>query len=101
MVYSVHVAVKKPGAYQMRVVLRDATSEQFGSASQFIEVPDIDKGRLALSGIVLRAEAAAGQRCPPAPITRRASRLPRSTRRARRQCEFSNPALRLRTAIRF
>ena len=27
-----------------------------GSASQFIDVPDIDKGRLALSGIVLRAE---------------------------------------------
>jgi VWFA-related protein len=56
MVYSVHVAVKKPGAYQMRVVMRDATSEMIGSASQFIDVPDINKGRLALSGIVLRAE---------------------------------------------
>jgi hypothetical protein len=56
MVYSVHVPVKKPGAYQMRVVLRDAGSEQVGSASQFIDVPDIDKGHLALSGIVLRAE---------------------------------------------
>ena len=59
MVYSVHVPVKKPGAYQVRVVLRDATSELFGSASQFIEVPDIGKGHLALSGIVLRNEAAA------------------------------------------
>jgi hypothetical protein len=56
MVYSIHVPVKKPGAYQMRVVLRDAGSEALGSASQFIEVPDIDKGRLALSGIVLRKE---------------------------------------------
>jgi VWFA-related protein len=56
LVYSVHVAVKKPGAYQMRVVLRDATSEKIGSASQFIDVPDVNKGRLALSGIVLRAE---------------------------------------------
>jgi hypothetical protein len=56
MVYSVHVPVKKPGAYQVRVVLRDAGSELLGSASQFIEVPDIDKGRLALSGIVLRKE---------------------------------------------
>lgn len=56
MVYSVHVPVKKPGAYQVRVVLRDAGSELVGSASQFIEVPDIDKGRLALSGIVLRNE---------------------------------------------
>ena len=56
MVYSVHVPVKKPGAYQVRVVLRDAGSELLGSASQFIEVPDIEKGRLALSGIVLRNE---------------------------------------------
>jgi VWFA-related protein len=56
MVYSIHVPVKKPGAYQVRVVLRDAGSELLGSASQFIEVPDIDKGRLALSGIVLRSE---------------------------------------------
>jgi hypothetical protein len=56
MVYSVHVPVKKPGAYQVRVVLRDAGSELLGSASQFIEVPDIEKGHLALSGIVLRNE---------------------------------------------
>jgi hypothetical protein len=56
MVYSIRVPVKKPGAYQMRVVLRDSTSEKVGSATQFIEVPDIAKGRLALSGIVLSAE---------------------------------------------
>jgi VWFA-related protein len=56
MVYAVHVPVKKPGAYQVRVVLRDAGSELLGSASQFIEVPDIEKGHLALSGIVLRNE---------------------------------------------
>jgi len=56
MVYSIHVPVKKPGAYQVRVVLRDAATELLGSASQFIEVPDINKGRLALSGVVLRAE---------------------------------------------
>ena len=56
MVYSMHVPVKKPGAYQMRVVLRDTANGQVGSASQFIEVPDVSKGRLALSGIVLRAD---------------------------------------------
>jgi len=43
LVYSVHVQVKKPGAYQVRVVLRDAGSELLGSASQFIVVPDVDK----------------------------------------------------------
>jgi hypothetical protein len=56
LVYSVHVPVKNPGAYQVRVVLRDAGSELLGSASQFIEVPDIEKGHLALSGIVLREQ---------------------------------------------
>jgi hypothetical protein len=61
MVYSINVPVKKPGAYQLRVVLRDAGSEQVGSASQFIEVPDVAKGHLALSGIVLSAETKQAQ----------------------------------------
>jgi hypothetical protein len=56
MVYSIRVPVKKPGAYQMRVVLRDSASEKIGSATQFIEVPDLAKGRLALSSIALSAE---------------------------------------------
>jgi hypothetical protein len=56
MVYSINVPIKKPGAYQTRVVLRDSSSQRMGSATQFIEVPDIKAGRLALSGIVLGAE---------------------------------------------
>src|SRR5262249_49349287 len=54
-VYSMHVPVKTAGAYQMRVVLRDFSGE-LGSATQFVEVPDVKSGRLALSGIVLGAE---------------------------------------------
>ena len=54
-VYRLHHPVKKPGAYQLRMAVRDANSERVGSASQFIEVPDIYKARLTLSGIVLRA----------------------------------------------
>jgi hypothetical protein len=56
MVYRIHVPVKKPGAYQMRVVLRDAGSQQVGSASQFIDVPDVRKGHLTLSSIVLSGD---------------------------------------------
>ena len=67
MVYSLHVPVKKAGAYQMRVVLRDAGSEQVGSASQFIEVPDVSKGHLALSGIVMRSDPPAPKATPPVP----------------------------------
>lgn len=54
LIYVVQVPVKKPGAYQLRVAVRDAGTEKVGSASQFIEVPDLKKDRLALSGIVLR-----------------------------------------------
>jgi VWFA-related protein len=52
--YNLTVPVKKAGAYQLRAALRDASSERVGSASQFIEVPDVKKNRLALSGILLR-----------------------------------------------
>ncbi len=53
-VYYVTVPVKKSGAYQLRMSLRDSATERIGSASQFIEVPDLKKNRLALSGLVLR-----------------------------------------------
>lgn len=50
--------IKKPGGYQMRVVMRDAASSRIGSASQFIEVPDLTKHDLVLSGIVVERFAA-------------------------------------------
>jgi len=55
LVYSADTPVKVPGAYQFRIVVRDADSNKFGSASQFIEIADLKK-RLSLSSIVL-AEA--------------------------------------------
>jgi VWFA-related protein len=56
LVYTLTVPVKKPGAYQLRVSLRDSTSDRVGSASQFIDAPDIKKKRLALSGLVVRGQ---------------------------------------------
>jgi hypothetical protein len=56
LVYYVTVPIKKPGAYQLRISLRDSSTERIGSASQFVEVPDLKKNHLALSGIVLRGE---------------------------------------------
>jgi len=53
LVYSFVVPVKKAGAYQLRMAVRDTTSERTGSASQFIEVPDLKKNRLALSGLIV------------------------------------------------
>jgi VWFA-related protein len=58
LVYMLTVPVKKAGAYQLRVSLRDSASDRVGSSSQFIEAPDIKKKRLALSGLVVRAQPA-------------------------------------------
>jgi VWFA-related protein len=65
-VHTVNHLVKKPGAYQLRSAVRDSTTEKIGSATQFIEVPDISKGRLTLSGIVMRASKPAASPNPPA-----------------------------------
>lgn len=51
--YSFVFPVKQPGAYQMRVALMDRESTEVGSANQFIEVPNLKKEGVLLSGIVL------------------------------------------------
>lgn len=51
--YIITVPTKKAGAYQLRIALRDSATERVGSASQFIEVPDISKNRLTISGIII------------------------------------------------
>ena len=52
--YQTTVPVKKPGAYQFRTALRDDSSGRVGSASQFVQVPDIEKERLSTSGLLIR-----------------------------------------------
>ncbi|HVF30006.1 MAG TPA: VWA domain-containing protein [Pyrinomonadaceae bacterium] len=52
-VYDVSFPIKKPGAYQLRVALRDSATDKLGSANQFVEVPNLKKNRLHLSGVVL------------------------------------------------
>jgi VWFA-related protein len=59
LVYNFDFPVKQAGAYQLRLAVRDAASERAGSARQFIQVPDVKNGRLALSGVILRGSAAA------------------------------------------
>lgn len=51
--YNLLVPIKKPGPYQMRAAVRDTSTNHLGSAYQFIEVPDLKNGQLALSGIAL------------------------------------------------
>jgi VWFA-related protein len=54
-VYTAVLPIKKAGGYQLRAVVRDSTSERIGSAMQFVEVPDVKKNRLMLSGILMGA----------------------------------------------
>jgi VWFA-related protein len=53
-VATVLLPVKKPGAYQMRVVVRDEASSKIGSASEFVKVPNINKDKLFISGLLLQ-----------------------------------------------
>ncbi len=67
-VYHVTIPLKQPGPLFLRVALRDQATAHIGSASQFIEVPNLSQGRLTLSGIQLSAESpgSAQKSSPPA-----------------------------------
>jgi len=52
-VYDIMFPVKKPGAYQLRIALKDPATNNIGSATQFVDVPNIKKKRLTLSSIAI------------------------------------------------
>jgi VWFA-related protein len=60
LIFGINLPVKKSGAFQLRIAVRDAGSGLVGSANQFIEVPDVKKDRLTLSGIYLAEREEAG-----------------------------------------
>ncbi|MFL6256908.1 MAG: VWA domain-containing protein [Pyrinomonadaceae bacterium] len=51
--YRLNVPVNRPGGYQLSVAVRDAATERVGSVREFVSVPDLRKGPLSLSGVVL------------------------------------------------
>jgi VWFA-related protein len=51
--YYMNVPIKSPGAYQLRIAVLDGATENIGSVSQFVEVPDLRKKNLTMSGLVL------------------------------------------------
>jgi len=53
LIFGINLPIKKAGGFQLRVAVRDAATERVGSASQFIEVPNLSKNRLTLSGLYL------------------------------------------------
>lgn len=57
-VYFFVFPVKKAGPYQYRVAIRDSQSGKIGSASQFIQIPDVKKGRITASSILIESHSA-------------------------------------------
>lgn len=51
--FSLSQRKEKPGAYYVRVAIEDRVSGAIGSAYEFIKIPDLKKGSLALSSIVV------------------------------------------------
>jgi hypothetical protein len=59
LLYSARVAIRDPGGYQIRAAVQDDRSAAIGTSAQFVEVPKVGKGRVALSGVVMIDPAAA------------------------------------------
>ncbi|HWF87756.1 MAG TPA: VWA domain-containing protein [Pyrinomonadaceae bacterium] len=50
---SVDIPVKRAGAFQVRIAIKDRRTSKLGSAGEFVSVPDLRNQRLAVSGIIL------------------------------------------------
>ncbi len=55
--FGINLPIKQPGAFQLRIAVRDAATERVGSANQFIEVPNLGQHRLTLSGLYVAGNA--------------------------------------------
>lgn len=51
--FSIMLPVKKPGPYYVRIAVKDQASGKAGSAYEFINIPDLKKGRLAISNMFI------------------------------------------------
>lgn len=70
-VYKFDTPVKQFGTFQFRIALRDTASSRIGAAGQFIEVPNLGKGQLALAGIQVSAAGSASDEVSKGPAVRR------------------------------
>ncbi len=59
LLYSARLPMKQPGGYQVRAAVQDDRSKAVGSSAQFVDVPKVGKGLVALSGVVMMDVAAA------------------------------------------
>jgi VWFA-related protein len=72
LVYSINVPVKYAGPYQLRALVLDVASGRTGSANQFVEVPDLKRYHLTLSGIAVSGSTQASGNSTTAQVANRA-----------------------------
>lgn len=89
--FGINLPIKKPGAFQLRVAVRDAATEKVGAANQFIEVPNLNKNRLTLSGLYLASNAAQASPNSAAQATAHAATLPPGVNAAEGQIGEQDP----------
>jgi hypothetical protein len=87
--YTFSYRIKKPGAYHVRMAVRDVNSYKLGTASQFLVVPDVSKNRLVLCGILLSEPAGVD----PYPLSTPGLRVFRRGREMTWQAQILNPTL--------
>jgi len=68
LIYTTDVPVKKAGNYNFRLAVRDASSKMLGSASQIIQVPDLKKSKIFLSGLTVSQVDANGKFVSPSAV---------------------------------
>lgn len=68
LVYTTDVPIKKAGTYNFRLAVRDVNSRLIGSASQVLEIPDLKKGRFALSALTIAQADANGKFTVPSAV---------------------------------
>lgn len=76
LIYQTDVPIKKAGTYNFRVAMRDASSKSIGSAGQVIQIPDLKKNDLYLSGLSLSAVDENGKFKTPAAVKPEAAFTP-------------------------
>jgi len=58
LLYSARLPMKETGGFQVRAAVQDTRSKKVGTSTQYVEVPKVGKGQLALSGVVMMDVAA-------------------------------------------
>ena len=53
--YTLRIPIPRAGPYQVRFAVRDRASGRYGTAGEFLDLPDVPNGAFAISGIVLRS----------------------------------------------